>query len=188
MKKIILIVVYLFTFKAFAYSPFWLGVGNTTHNFLTAQRDTKGATKVVEFAPTILLGMTIPFLYSGMFLSPGIGFSKFITEDKTSKSEFILQYHLSQTIFSSIQLHYGFSNYLTRIGGDGSDVSLNNGTGTSTFYAPKETKTSYTASLDLAPEFVINSQFAVKLQFSLMRFLSSERRRVSHLLTGTYFF
>jgi hypothetical protein len=188
MKKIILISLFLFSVEAFSYSPFWLGIGNTTHNFLTAQRDIKGSTKVVEFGPTVLFGMTIPFLYSGMFLSPGLGYTKFITKDNTSKSEFILQYHLSQTLFSSIQLHYGLSNYITRIGGDGSDVSLNNGNSTSTFYAPKTTKTSYTTSLDIAPEYIFNSQFAAKLQVSVLRFLSSDRRRVSHTLTATYFF
>lgn len=177
-----------FSIQSYATGPLWFGVGNLTHNFSSAQNDVKGGTKKLEFGPTVLVGATIPFYFSGSFLSPGIGLSKFFTEDKTSKSEIILQYHINQMIFSSFYLRYGFSNFITMIGGEDKEVELNNGAGTSTFYSPKKTKTAYTSSIDLGGEFVYDSEWTFRVQASFMRFLSSERRTLSHLLTLNHFF
>lgn len=188
MKKIIFILLLIVSTECFSYSPFWMGAGTLTHNFLTAQTDISGSKRVVDFAPTVLLGTTIPFWSGRLFLSPAIGYAQFFTEDNSTKREIILQYHVSERLFGNVQMYYGFSNYITTIGGDGSTVTLNNGNSTANFYAASESKTSYTASVDVAPEFIISSNLAFRAQFSIMRFLSSEKRRVSHLLTMTYFF
>ena len=188
MKKIFFLLLLIVSSECFALSHFWMGAGTLTHNFLTAQTDSEGGTRVVDFAPTVLLGATIPFWSGKLFLSPAIGYAKFFTEDNSTKSEIILQYHISERLFGKLQMYYGFSNYITTIGGDGSTVTLNNGNSTANFYAPSESKTSYTASIDIAPEIILSSKLAFRAQFSILRFLSSERRRVSHLLTMTYFF
>lgn len=177
-----------FSVLSHAAGPLWFGVGNLTHNFSSAQNDVKGGTKKLEFGPTVIIGATVPFYFSGSFLSPGIGLAKFFTEDKTSKTEIILQYHINQMLFSSFYLRYGFSNYITMIGGDDKEVELNNGAGTSTFYSPKKTKTAYTSSFDVGGEFIYDSNWTIRAQVSILRFLSSERRRLSHLLTLNYFF
>jgi hypothetical protein len=174
MKKIILIVLLLLSSECFSYSSFWMGAGTLTHNFLTAQTDTSGSKRVLDFAPTILLGTTIPFWSGRLFLSPAIGYAQFFTEDNSTKREIILQYHISERLFGNVQMYYGFSSYITTIGGDGSTVTLNNGNSTSNFYAPSESKTSYTASLDIAPELIMSSSLAFRAQFSVLRFLSSE--------------
>lgn len=188
MKKIFLSLLFVFSTHTFAVSPLWVGVGTLTHNFLTAQDDTTGSTTNIEIAPTVLLGTNLPFFFSGSNFVPAIGYAKFFTEDKTSKSEWILQLHANQEVFSGFYFLYGMSTYITRIGGDGVDVQLNNGNGYSTFYAPKETKNSYTSSIDLGGEVVMTSEWTGRLQVSIMRFLSSERRRVSHLISANYFF
>jgi hypothetical protein len=188
MKKIFCLLLLFTSLNAYSSSPFWAGVGSTTHNFLTAQTDEKGTSKVVEFAPTIIVGFSLPFFSNGLLLTPGFGYAQYFTKDKTTKSEFILQYHLAQQLSSWFYIHYGFSNYMTKIGGEGGDIVLNNGSGTATFYVPSSSKTTYTASVDLGGELLITSNMSTRLQFSLLRFLSSERRRVSHLLTANYFF
>lgn len=188
MKKTLIYFLFFISFSAFSASSFWVGVGTTTHNFKTAQTDEKGGSKTFEFAPTVIVGSTIPFMFSGFFLSPGIGYAKFSTKDNTKKSEFILQYHVSQQLASLFLLQYGFSNYITKISGDGGSVVLNNGSGTATFYTPGTSQTTYTASVDIGGEFVFSSTISARLQFSIMRFLSSERRRVSHIITANYFF
>ncbi len=182
-KKLYFYLMMIWSFNALAISNFYMGIGSSTHNFLTAQNDEKGGTTVFELTPTVLLGANFPFLFSGVYFSPAIGYSMFFPEDNSSKSEIILQYHLNQSLTSNIYLHYGFSTYLTQIGGDGGTKELNNGNSTATFYVPEEKKTSYTTSLDLACELIWDSTYTTKLQFSVDRFLSSERRRVSHLLT-----
>ena len=188
MKKILISLILYLPITSFSASPLWIGVGTLTHNFLTAQVDEKSGTKKIELAPTVIIGTTLPFFYSRLFFSPGIGYAKFSTKDKTSKSEIILQYHLSQEIFSSFLMQFGFSNYITKISGDGGTVLLNNGSSYTSFYAPSASHTTYTASLDLGGEFIFNKNISARAQFSIMRFLSSDRRRVSHLLTANYFF
>jgi len=176
----------LYSSHSFAGS-FWFSVGNVTHNFESAQNDTTGGKKVFEFAPAVFLGARIPFIFD-QNLAPAIGFAKFFTKDNSTKSEIILQYHLAQYLFGGLDFRYGLSNYITTIGGDGSTLTLNNGTGTATFYSPSESKKSYTTSLDIGANFLVSSDFSAGLQFSIMRFLSSERRRVSHILTVDYLF
>lgn len=174
--------------NSYGNSLFWIGMGSTTHNFLTAQVDAIGTTKIIEFAPTVIMGLNIPFIYNGLYLTPGIGYASFTTKDNTSRNEYILQYHFTQELTSWFLFQFGLSNYITKIGGKGGSIDLNNGSGTATFYTPSTTKTSYTASVDLGGELALTNSISTRLQFSILRFLSSERRRVSHLITLNYFF
>ena len=188
MKKILFILLTLATSNTYALSPYWIGAGTVTHNFLSAQSSTTGSTKVVEIAPTIFAGVTIPFFSSGLYFAPGLGYAKFSTKDNTSKNEYIIQYHFTHAPSSFFQFRYGFSNYITKLSGDGGTIVLSNGTSTSTFYTPAETETSYTASMDVAGDFIFSSQWTARIQFSLMRFLSNTSRRVSNIITLNYYF
>lgn len=188
MKKIIIVFSLLITCQSFAASMVWMGIGTTTQNFLTAQDDTKGGTVYLDVAPTLFAGLNLPFVFAGSNLIPAIGYAHFFTDDNTTKSDLILQLHANQELLTSFYFHYGFSTYMEKIGGDGSNVQLNNGNGTSTFYAPNESITTYTSSLDVGGEYIYDANYTVKMNFSIMRFLSSERRRVGHTLTLNYFF
>lgn len=99
-----------------------------------------------------------------------------------------MQYHLSQSLTSYFLFHYGFSNTITKIGGKGGTVQLNNGNNTATFYVPSESKTSFMASLDLGGEVVFTDYLGARFQVSIDRFLSSDRRRISHMLTLNYYY
>ncbi len=188
MKKIFCILLIVMSFNAYSISPLWVGFGSTTRNFSTAQKDEAGKTVKFSFNPTVFVGTSFPFLFSGIYLSPAIGYAKYSTQDSAKRSEIILQYHISQEITSYFLLQYGLSNTLTRISGKGGSVSLNNGTGTATFYTPDTAKTSYMASLDLGGEFIFTQSFGTRLQFSVDRFLNSQSRRVSHFVTINYYF
>ena len=197
MMKKIFILLFIFSslsaLNAHAYSSsssssFFIGFGNTTRNMHSAQTDGVGGRKYIEAGPTILAGTSFPFIFSGMNFNPAIGYSKYSTSDNTKTSEFVIQYHINQALFSNLNLIYGFSNYLTRISGDGGSTVLNNGNSTATFYVPSSTVTSYTASMDIGSEFIFTNEWSARLQFSIVRFLSSDRRRVNNLITVNYFF
>lgn len=188
MKKIIILFVLILSVNVYSASPVWFGFGSTTRNYGTAQNDAGGGTEKFQFNPTLLVGTTLPFFLTDFYFIPGIGYAKYSTEDNTSRSEIILQYHISQRILPVFHLLYGFSTTITKIGGEGGTVTLNNGSSTSTFYTPSEKKTSYIGSLDLGGEFIFTPHFATRLQLSIDRFLSSERRRVSHMLTLNYYY
>ncbi len=190
MKIFLFIITFLLSTNAFCLTPFWVGIGSTTRNFATAQQDNAGGTTKFKFNPTLLVGANLPltFILPGFSFVPAIGYAKYSAIDSTSRNEIILQYHISQEITSFFYLHYGLSNTITKIGGNGSTVTLNNGGSTADFYAPTESKTSYIASLDFAGELVVTTEFGAKLQLSIDRFLSSKRRRVSHMFTLNYYF
>jgi hypothetical protein len=186
-KFLIFVSLIILTFSSNLFAYTWLGVGNLTHNFLSAQSDATGGKKVFEVGPAVIIGTDLPFFFTGIYFSPGIGYAKFFPKDSTTKSEIILQYHLNQIIFSGFNLRYGVSNYITKIGGSGGTTILSNGNSTATFYIPSETKTSYTASVDLGADMAMTQSWTLRMQISIPRFLSS-RRKVDHLLTANYLF
>jgi len=187
-KKIICFLLLVASFNAYSFSPYWLGVGSTTRNFSSAQKDENGNTVKFGFNPTVFLGMSFPFFFPGTFLSPAIGYGKHSGQDDAKRSEIILQYHVSQEVTSFFLFQYGFSNTITKVSGKGGTVVLNNGGSTATFYTPDTAKTSYMASLDLGGEFIFTSSMGTRLQVSIDRFLSSKARRVSHIATLNYYF
>jgi hypothetical protein len=188
MKKIIFTLMLTFSLNAYCLSPLWVGFGSTTRNYATAQKDDSGKSEKFKFNPTLLLGTTLPFFFADFYFVPGIGYAIYSSEDNTSRKEIILQYHIHQSINSFFLLKYGLSNTIVKIGGKGGTVQLNNGNSTSTFYTPSESKTSYIASLDFGGELIFTSNIGSRLQVSVDRFLSSERRRVSHILTLNYYY
>ncbi len=189
MKKIITSLFFITSINLYAANGLWVGAGTVTHNFLSAQTGKSDGKKTIDLYPAVFLGGLFPGFFSGISLAPGIGFAKSLnSKDKTSKSEFILQYHLAQNIFNGVQIHYGFSTFITKISGDGGTTELNNGSSTATFYIPEKSSTSYTSSLDLAGEAFMLYSTSLRLQFSITQFLSSEKRKVSNLLTVNYYF
>jgi hypothetical protein len=84
-----------------------------------------------------------------------------------------------------IKLRYGLSTFMTKIGGDGGTVQLNNGAGTSTFYVPSETKTTYMTTLDLGGEFAL-PLVALRLDLQMMGFASSDKRNLSYMLSVNF--
>lgn len=188
MKFFLVIILGITSINLYALSPFWIGTGTITHNFLTAQNKASGKTKILEFAPAVFTGVTIPLFNTGVYLAPGLGYAKFYPKDNTSKTEYIIQYHFVSSASSIFQVRYGFSNYITKISGDGGTLTLSNGNGTAIFYTPKETETSFTASADIAGDFIFTSNWTARMQFSLLRFLSSTSRRVSNIITINYYF
>jgi hypothetical protein len=187
MKSIILILAMFFSANLWAVSS-WVSVGTVTQNFLSTQKNASGGKTVLNFAPALFVGTTFPFFYSGTWFTPSIGYAKYSAKDNTTKNDIILQYHLSTHLLSGLDSRFGFSNYITTIGGNGKSLILNNGDSTATFYSPSETKKSYTASLDLGLKLRLLSNWSFGGQFSVMRFLSSDRRSLTHIITCDYLF
>jgi hypothetical protein len=188
MKIFLCLLMLLFSANAFSVTSGWLGLGSTTRNYGTAQKEASGDTTKFSLNPTLIVGVTLPFFFANTFFIPSIGYSRFKTEDNTTRSELILQYHLKQEMLPAFSFIYGLSNTITMIGGDGGVVSLNNGNSTANFYTPSKSKSSYLASVDLGAEYIFTNTWGARFKISIDRFLSSERRRLSHQLTMNYYF
>jgi hypothetical protein len=186
MKKIFILICLTLSLNTFAMSSLWLGLGNSTHNMLTAQNSASGDKKSIDLGPTVLMGTTLPFFISDFYFTPAIGYTKFFTKDGSSHSDIILQYHLTQVLSQSFLFQFGLSNTISRYSGNGGSLTLNNGTSTSTFYQASTSTTSYVASLDIGTEIVFTESISSRIQISVDHFLSSDRRRVSNLMTLNY--
>lgn len=164
-----------------------LGVGTLVTNFMSAQSGKDGGRKKLELAPTLLIAGNI-HLWAEQYLTPRFAYSTYFNEhDSTSKSNILLSYHMSTKFHETFMLHYGFSTFITKIGGKGGTVDLPNGDSTATFYVPEESRRTYTSSLDVGGEFLSNQHWSVRGDLMISRFLS-DRRKLNYLLTGNFYF
>lgn len=177
MKKIL--VVMLLNYYAFALVNF----GTYVPNFLGSQSDKDGATTKIALNPFISFDYIFPPIM-GNYFNPEIGYV-FHTdaEDETSHKTIFLQYNFDVLISQTFVFRWGFANYMDKIGGDGKAVIQKNGTGKQTFYAPSETRTSYTSSLNLGFKKYVTTNYAIRFDTSILSFLSSEKRGFSYLLS-----
>lgn len=185
--KLVLLFLLLNFQSAWASSGnFWLSLGTLSENFMTAQTNTLGSRNYFDSTPTVFAGLSIPFM--GATLAPGIGYAMVLDEkDSTTKTHFIFKGHMISPLTSNIYLHYGMSTMLTKIGGKGGTLTLNDGNATSTMYVPDTTKVSYTSSLDFGFDFLLTSDWSFRTEVFITRFLSSERRKVNHLISAVWF-
>jgi hypothetical protein len=85
------------------------------------------------------------------------------------------------------RLRVGTSFMINNMRGEGGSRRLNNGSGTSEFYVPSESRTSINNTLDLGAE-VLMDEFAFRFQTYIYSLLKSERRQISYSLTLTYYY
>lgn len=176
-----------FVFQMLPSSAFALVNGGTmVPHFLSSQANKEGSSTIVALNPFISIDYSFPLFFDHSF-NPEIGYV-FNTdaEDETTHRTIFLGYNLEYPLYDYFFLRYGFSNFITKVGGDGKTVELNNGTSTMTFYTPADSHTSYTSSLNLGVRTVFMEGSSIRFDLNIMRFLSSERRSLGYLLSYNY--
>ncbi len=177
-----LLSILLLTTKAYSH----INAGTMVPHFLSSQSNPEGSTTKLAINPFLSLDYSFPFFFGHSF-NPEIGYV-FHTDakDETKHRTIFLGYNLEYPFYDHFFLRYGFSNFISKVGGEGKTVELNNGTGTMTFYTPSDTHTSYTSSLNLGVRTVIMEGGSIRFDLNIMRFLSSERRSLGYLLSFNY--
>ncbi len=183
--KTLILAVALLSARAHAFS---VGLGTLVPNFLSAQVDKEGGRRVFQFTPTLLVGGHLQ-LWGENFFTPRLGYATYLgEEDKTSKTDILLNYHMGYRFVDHFMLHYGFSTFITKLKGEGGTTTLSNGGGTATFYIPEESKTSYTSSIDVGGELLFGEGWSARADLFITRFLSGDRRKLNYMLSANYFF
>jgi len=165
-----------------------VGVGIYVPYAFKAQDDKDASTETFAFNPYISIHYEHP-IWWGQFFKPELGFVFHSgNEDNTSKTTVFLRYNFAHKFNQDISLRYGLSTFMTKIGGDGGTVTLNNGTSTADFYAPSQTVTTYFSTLDLGAEYIATSNFGIRFGTQLMGVTSSEKRKLSYMLSSNLYF
>ncbi len=165
--------------------PYTLNLGTYVPGFMSYQDDSSGGTKKFEFNPYIsaALPMPAPFL-SDYYFVPEIGFVYHMnTTDDIKKYTFFLLYPLATKFNEIILLRFGFATFMDRITGNGSAKNYNG-----TYYTPDSSATTYTGAILLGSEFLLFTSASLRFDLFINRFLSSERRNYSYLLSYSMFY
>lgn len=182
LSRVYVTVCLLTSFQGFAL----LNTGIYTPNFLRAQSSTDGTGQY--WAPNIFISIDYRMpLFGAIAFDPEVGYIQhFDNEDESSHRTIFLLYNFEYEISKEFQIRFGGGTFISTISGDGTAVVLNNGTGTQTFYAPSESATSYTGSLTAGLRVGVATNYSVRFDANLMRFLDGDRRSVSYLLSLNY--
>lgn len=163
-----------------------VGIGTFVPNAFRAQSDVDAGREKLAFNP--FLSLHYPFRLSNrFFFVPELAYAIHTgQEDNTSKQTIILSYVSAYSWTGKTLLRFGFANEITKFSGDGGSVTLNNGSSTAEFFVPEESVTTYTSSIVLGSEFLVNPKWSLRLDGHITRFLSSERRGFNYLLSINY--
>ena len=162
-----------------------VGAGTFAPNFLKAQTAMDGERSRLELNPFISFDYVFK-LPRNHYFDPEIGYVfNQDAEDETTHSTLFLLYNLEFPVHPQVLLRYGFGTFISKVGGDGQALTMNNGTTTATFYTPSESHTSYTSSLNLGVKYFFDKKLASRFDLNVMRFVS-DGRSLSYLLSITY--
>jgi len=179
----------LLLFSNISLASYTLG-GYSEFTFNT-QGDTQGGRNIISYVPQLGLSTIIPYdlpLFGQSFLFPEIGFIYHTnTTSAYSKTQFYLLLDFGQKLTETSVWRLGFGTFLSQISGDGSTIVLNNGGGSASFYAPKETKTSINTTFDLGFEYSFDSKNALKLMGYVFSPFSTLKRSFSYTLAWVYY-
>ncbi|OFZ15859.1 MAG: hypothetical protein A2X86_11585 [Bdellovibrionales bacterium GWA2_49_15] len=159
------------------YSPF----GPTT------QKAADGETNTFSFHPMFVLNSAYP-LFAGHLFTPQLGLvlhrNKFDENEK--KTVFILM-DVAYILHPMFILRYGMGSFLTKVGGNGGNILLDNGNETTAFAKPDHTVTSYNTTLNFGCEFAVNRNYSLQTEAFAFSLFDSHARAVSYLLALNYY-
>ena len=159
------------------YSPF----GPTT------QKSADGEKNTFSFHPMFVLNGAYPVLPGHLF-TPQLGMAlhrnKFDENEK--KTVFILM-DVAYILHPIFILRYGIGSFLTKVGGNGGSILLNNGNDTTAFAKPDHTVTSYNTTLNFGLEYGVNRNYAIQSEAFLFNLFDSRARAISYLLAVNYY-
>lgn len=171
-----------------------VGVGHMTKYLGAYTDDTKGGHESL-LSPWPYLSVHEYFNVSGKFFfipEFGVTLKKSSYGDKEASNAnggeaskrqliFILA-NFSYMAGNGTHLRFGAGIFMTKISGDGGEVTRNNGASTATYFLPSESITSYNSTLNLGIEQFIMPKIAVKLETYAWNILDSTSRRFNFAL------
>jgi hypothetical protein len=130
----------LFTLNATAN---YVGIENNFRTIGKIQTDDQGSTNFMEFSPGVVMASSLPMPYlnnTWFYPSAAIFFPERSEDDLYSKWTAELNFHLLNPITDSFDIIYGGTYLMNLIVGAGGTSVQNNGTSSSTYYVPEESK------------------------------------------------
>ncbi len=179
MKFLILIIL---SFNAEA--NYMVSTGTFVPYFAKAQTNTSGSTKTFELNPYIGIGKQINMTGNNYFM-PELGYSYYLNNPKNMRRESIfLHYNFSRVFSQQFIARYGLTSNWYRIVGLGGSENLKNGTSSTTFPSPDETRTSYYTTLNFGGEaFVSSKKYSLRFDLNIMSFAELDNRAFNYLFT-----
>ena len=176
-----------FIFLFSSHTKALVGTGGYVPFGLSTQKDDDGSRRTFSFEPYIFINTVIQAPYNHVFLPEfGYVFHTSTQYDDYDKSTMFLLADLGYKLTPNLILRYGLGVFRTSVGSDGGAVTLQNGSGTATFYKPSDSVTSYNTTWNLGIENSININYALRFQFYLFEPLSS-KRDLSYSLALAYY-
>lgn len=183
--------------KFFHYFICILSINTYAYHFTTgthvpyfnqAQISTSGATQKFTLNPYFSFGHQLT-LSKRHFFSPELGYAYYREQAKKLRTELIeVHYNLSYVLSSNFLLRYGLANNWYRMIGQGGNITLSNGNGTTSFPAPDKTVTTYYTTLNLGTEYILpNRKYSIRFDLNTLSFARLENKAFNYLLTVNFY-
>lgn len=165
-----------------------ISAGTFVANVNKAQVSDSGAAKTFELTPYV--GAAKPIGISGAhFFMPEFALAYYLdTARNIKKRIFFLKYNFGYFLNSQFLLRYGISTYWQTVEGEGSSLTLRNGSGYSEFPSPDETITSYFSTVDFGFEFFLNPARSARFDLNLMNAAQLPQRSFNYILSYNWYF
>lgn len=186
MKNIFIIAALIVGLSSNSYAL--VGLGGYVPFGPSTQKDPDGGRNTFSFDPMVTFNTVQPIPGFNHVFMPELGFVFHGSgSDDYKKTTTFLLLDVGYLIRPKLVLRYGIGTFITSVKGDGGAVELNNGTSTSTFYRPGESKKSWNTTLDLGAEMALAPNYALRFQTHLFSIFSSTSRKLSYSLSFNYY-
>ncbi len=165
-----------------------VGVGTYVQFAGSIQTDSTGKKNYTDFLPYICVNQFFP-ITGNHYVQPEFGyvFSKKEEGNHTRSATFLLA-NFSYRLPTDTFILYGLGTFYHKVTSQAGPVTVNNGSGTSTFYRPGGSVTSYNSTVDFGVEQLIYNKYSARFEGFIFEILSSDRRKFSYTLSANYYF
>lgn len=192
-RHLIFILVAISALPAFADDPqssikeIYFNLGTHTEYYNAVQNDDSGGLRKFDLAPTIGIGLGIPWKNNFHFLPEFNWVLPQTAEDShIIINTFMLRGDLGYDVYGWLRLRLGTGIMWQNQQGRAGKSTQNNGNSTSTFYYPNENRSSLNNTLDLGIETLLD-QYSIRLQTYTYSIFKKEQRQYSYTIFLTYF-
>ena len=156
MKRILLLFLFFVSLSESAFAiKLYGGVGGYSPFNFNTQTESDGGKSPLRVKPAIFFAGLFEIPLNHHFASEVGWVLNGSGEDEYSKNTFFILTDFIYPLSLEFVLRYGYGLFMTRISGDGEEIYLNNGNGSSPFYTAGEASTSYNSTINLGFEFVV---------------------------------
>jgi hypothetical protein len=185
--KICFLLSFLLLLNISTQAKWGVGAGAYVPFGLSTQKDEEGGTSATNFQPSVFASSILPAPLNHLFLPElGLIFYRGLEDDYSKRTLYLLG-DVGYKLNANLILRYGIGLFSTSISSDGGAITLNDGAGTSEFYKPSTSVTSYNVTWNLGIESALNANWSARFETFLYEALSSVKRDVSYTLNITYY-